>query len=406
MTGARRYLALVAASARSEPALAMGVMTWAVAVFLVTIAQPGGFQPGLGDPLNYALTATAFLGPVAGGAAAHHVAGMGCARLLDLGRTSPRGAGAQVRLAIVATLAWSLAALGSMHAILLVAADLSGAKTPSMLLLPAASVGIVLLCVSAGALCGTRWPSVLTAPSVTLACFAWVYVIAFDEGKAGRLAPIYPDVFYNDAIEPNVLLVGAQVGAMAGLSALAVAATWRGWTRVVLALLGASIVVASGFAWHGADPEATQLRNPPASIPCATEGAVSLCYWPESSHQARHALRALSDVHDRLQGVFEPPTRFAQRGLTSRFPESRELLIPRHENPDYAYRAVLAVVPPLTCHNERVYEAHRQLVNLFTAMTDAGPISEDTQPILDLPKDRIRTWVASQVEIIEGCSTR
>lgn len=406
MTGVRRYLAVVIASATSEPALALGAMTWVVAVFLAAISQPSGFHPGLGDPLNYALTATAFLGPVAGGAAAHHVAGMGRARLLDLGRTSPRGAGAQVRLAIVATLAWSLLALGSMHAILLVAADLSGAKTLSVLLLPAASVGIVLLCVSAGALCGTRWPSVLTAPSVTLVCFAWVYGIAFAEGKAGRLAPIYPDVFYNDAIEPNALLVGAQVGAMAGLSALAVAATWRGRTRVVLALLGASVVVTSGFAWQEADPEAVRLRTPSGQIPCASEGAVQLCYWPESEGQARGALRALSEAHARLEPYFDPPDRFAQSGLLARVPGAREFQMPLPENPDYAYRAVLAVVPPLTCHNERVYEAHRQLVNLFTAMTDAGPISEDTQPILDLPKDRIRTWVASQIEIIEGCSTR
>lgn len=405
MSRARRYLALVVAASTSGPGLSLGLMTWVVAVFLAVVADTSGFQPGWGDPLNYALNATTFIGPIAAGSAAHQVAALGRARLLDLGRTSPLGPGAQARLVIVSTTGWTAAALLSIHLILLLTSDGSGAKTPAMLLLPAASVGIVVLCATVGALCGLIWRSVATAPVVTLVSFAWMYALVFVDGKLSRLVPIYPEVFYNDAIEPNPLLVGAQVGCLAGLSVLALGATWRGGVRAVSALVGSLVFLASAAAWHHAGPEATQVRQPPERLPCVTQGSVQLCYWPESAEQAHEAVRALTEGYDRLSTYADLPTRFAQRGLTDRVPGSREFLMPRRENADYAYRAVLALAPPLTCDVEGPAEAHRQLVNLYTALTDAGPVSEDTGPVLEKPVGELRAWIAHQEATIEGCPT-
>lgn len=136
-----------------------------------------------------------------------------------------------------------------------------------------------------------------------------------------------------------------------------------------------------------------------------TQGSVQLCYWPESAEQAHEAVRALTEGYDRLSTYADLPTRFAQRGLTDRVPGSREFLMPRRENADYAYRAVLALAPPLTCDVEGPAEAHRQLVNLYTALTDAGPVSEDTGPVLEKPVGELRAWIAHQEATIEGCPT-
>lgn len=400
----RRLVRLVVTDATSGIPLITGAIVAASALLLGSSARVANFQPGWADPLNYALTATAFLGPLAVGAAAIHLSYVVRSGMADLAETSARGRRGSLLLALAAVLLWQLVTLMVLLAVLLIRADLAGAGTPAMGLLALLAVSVVTACTVVGAVVGSRWTSPLAPPTLAVSCFLWIYGISFYTGKVARLSPIYPNVFYQDWYQPHRLLVASQAGVLLACALLAGAALYgsrAGVWLVGVAVLGLAV---SAGGWVRASASATEYRPLPAYIPCRTSMAISLCVWPESQFQIDPALRALTLVHDRLSPYTLTPTSYAETGLTRAFPEATTYQMPSHTESDYVYYAVLAAVSQPLCQNHRVVSAQLALTDMYlTRVTGQPTPNTNIARLLRSQTRHIVRWVSSRLSILDSC---
>jgi len=387
----------------SGPAFATGLLTWGVATLLALTADVRGFSPGAADPLNFILTTTAFLSPMAAGAGALHAGRLTRSGVAALAETTPRRRQGALLVAVVTVTSAQWFALGCATLVMLARSDLAGGpRPPAAGLLVALALSVVLASVMAGVALGTRWTSVLCPPILALSVFAWIYTWSFASGKYQRLSPIYPDVFYRVWYQPHVALVLGQIGVVVGLTAALCWILVRRPLRIVAAAVASTLLVASSALWAATDADPVEFRNAPQQPPCRTHDEITLCHWPESAGQVEQSLRALRRVHTALAGVWPTPETYYETGLADQ--ATRSFDVPDAASSDYLHRAVQAAVPPRECDTPAALEAEYDLASLFQAVV-LGQTSSNRgiRTVQTGGPTEIRTWVHRQVTHLQDC---
>lgn len=384
--------------------LITGLLTWAVATGLALTADVSQFAAGLADPLNYLLTATAFVGPVAAGTGALHAARVERSGVAALADSTARGRAGALRVAAISVCAWQLFAVLTAALILLIRSDLGGPRTVGMLLLLVLAICVVVACVVFGVALGSRWTSLVVPPATALLAFAWIYGWSFASGKPQRLSPAYPDVFYRVWFEPHLVLVTAQAGVLAALALLLSATTMMRAGRMIGVTVAALTLVCTGSLWAVTSADPVQYRSAPPVPPCRSSGVVSLCYWPESVNGVGASLRALSLVHTRLGGYTTTPTLYVETGLQSKFPERRPFEVPTTREGDFLFRAILAAVPVRHCTTQRALDAEYDLDDFYrTIVLRQRPPTAQLRRLEQGPRSEARSWVHRHTKALRDC---
>lgn len=400
-TNVMSSIRVLAAQLRSGVPATAGAVSVAVCVAIALLAELR-FLPGLADPLNFNLTTLAYLGPIACGAAALHARSLVNRGVCLIASSTPAGWQGAITLGWLAILCWQLAALLLGLALTLLQSDLSGPKTAPMLLLPMLASSALIPLTLLGTVVGRKFPFRGTAPILAVVVFVLIYALSFMTNRAAVLSVIYPAVYYQIFLEPNVALLIGQVVAIGGLSLLMMAQLSRHTFPIaVVALVGLAL---GGVRLATVDPKPVQVRDPPKVVACANKHGIELCVWPEQRASLDPGLYALSRVGDAANGFIPIHRRYSQPGLGKT--SSSTYLVPESdaESEEFLFLAVRAAAPALACSSPKAEDSWFAIVSWLEArasgMTDAPP---EIMAVTRLPESQQRSWLQERIQSITAC---
>lgn len=313
------------AEATSGAVLAGGVLLVVVAAFTGLVANASAFSPGPNDPVNTATTATVFLAPLTCGLAAARAQQLRRSGVFDVARTTPVGVGGAVRLTGAACAGWGCLAYAVVTVLLLARASLTGPTTTGTVLLALLGVANIAAGTALGLLAGFASPWPVVAPLAALALFGWGYAFTYANGGLAHLSFVYPAIFYSPSLVPRTAVLARQLLVDAGLITLAVALLrlgdpgrrrWRATGPVAVGGLALAVLAATSLPGAGADSVAVRTQHGP--VPCASDGAVQLCVWPEDRQSLPGSLQALVRVTAAVRDTYPVPHSFAEPGIGGR----------------------------------------------------------------------------------------
>lgn len=403
----RRWLRLLLHEATSGVTLFAGLAVTVVSLTVALLTDTSEVSANLSGPLNLALTASAFLGPVAAGGAAVRTGLLTRQGVLALASTTGRGRPAVLVLTTIALVLWAVLAYLVFVAVVLITIPRGGPATPAMMVLTAQALAFLVLAVVLGVAAGSLVPHSLVGPVVAIGIFATVAVLDLATGPFGRLSPIFADVFYRYRFEPNAALVIALVIMMAGAVLVVVALTYR-LTRRLAVLTGACglVVVLLGAYTMSQAPSGDVLLRSGSIGQCTTRDGIELCVWPGPGVPVQASISALAHARAVADRIFPVPNRFHEPGLDPAG-DALEFDVP---GPDQVglprYAAWIAVIrPPCDEASRRAAEDLTGLVGelLNSGTVDpAGPlaagIGQATRPLAEQ-----RAWAAPRAAELRAC---
>lgn len=415
MTWARRgrLPGLLLSEATAGTTLVFGLLFLVVAWFFALVADTGGFSAGLADPLNLALTACAFLGPVIAGAAAVRSATLVRQGVVALASTTVRGRFGVFLLSSGALAGWAALGYLSFVTVVLFASRLSGPAPASALLLVVQALAFLLLSTVIGAAAGAWVPYSITGPVVAIVFFATVNLLDLVSGPLGRLSPIYADIFYAYRLQPNAALLTGVSLTMVAIALVVVAVSFRPdpvMRRGVLTAIGAT-AAAAGLVMVSSAPEGDVMLRSGDVGDCRSAEGVTLCAWPGPGVPFEESLRALARVRAQANVVGIPvPNAFHEPGLRSESATARIFDVPivrgDMSGGPTTYPALRAVVPPACDASSR--SAADDLTGLLAERLDAGSVDPRGPwaagiAIASAPRSEQRHWVRERLKDFDDC---
>lgn len=399
-------LRVLAVEATRGTPLYAGLLMLVVSV--VAAASLGSLNPGWAGPLNNGAATSVFLAPLTAGAAVVHVQLRARRGWLDAAASTPRGRAGALVLSLAGFLAVAGFALLAGTSVALVRADLDGAFTPAMLVMPGMAFTMCAAAAATGVLLGdsTRWR--LAGPAIAIVLYGvgvnWIFLRLEGRSWLLWLEPFPLDFFYSGSTEPNTDLWLPKIAALAAVTVAVILLLHRRRVLggVALAAGAAGLAVAAAIV----PPEVVRFRTPPDDPPCLERAGVRVCTWPELTGPAPDLLAAAVQVREDNEAVLPSlPDTYVQRGLESAFPGAAIVDILTVEDP----RAVIsdvrrASLPSSRCPDLVATDEQRDgVVRLMGARAGESLMDEPGIEALAETSDEAQAaWVAERLADAEA----
>ena len=314
-----------------------------LAVSAVAAASLTSISPGWAGPLSNGAATAVFLAPITAGAAVVHVQMRGRKGWLDAAASTPRGRAGALALSFASLFAVAGFALLAGTAVALTRADLDGAFTPAMLVLPGMALTMCAAGAATGVLLGDRTQWRLAGPTIAIALYAvgisWIFLRIQGRSWLLWLEPFPLDFFYSASTEPNTDLWLPKIVALGAVTVAVL--LWLHRSRVLGGVVMAAGATCLAVAAALLPPEVVRLRTPPDDPPCLEQSGVTVCTWPESTEPAPDILAAALEVRETNERILPSlPDTYVQRGLETDSPGAAVVDILAVEDP----RAIISEV--------------------------------------------------------------